>query len=110
MEPVIGRFALFSTDARNFGSDLWESDRVLFSTPERMAEEKKIAALNALEKSTFVEQTGFRHECPICLSAMEVNEKLIQTKCGHTYHAPCLMSAMKSSNSLQCPTCRAPIQ
>ena len=102
--------ALFSTDARNFGSDLWESDRVLFSTPERMAEEKKIAALNAVEKSTFVEQTGFRHECPICLSAMEVNEKLIQTKCGHTYHARCLMSAMKSSNSLQCPTCRAPIQ
>ena len=102
--------ALFSTDARNFGSDLWESDRMLYSTPERMADEKKYAVLSALEKSAFGEQIGIGHDCPICLSAMKVDEKLIRTQCGHTYHAPCLMSAMKSSDSLQCPTCRAPIQ
>jgi transcription elongation factor Elf1 len=41
------------------------------------------------------------------LNDMASGEKLIRTTCNHVYHATCLISALRSSNTLTCPLCRA---
>jgi len=102
--------SLFSTDARAFGADLWESDRLLYTSPESIEHERKEASLKFLEKSAFVDAlVAAERECAICLSAMMANEKLIRLNCTHVYHASCLISAMKNSDILRCPTCRTPV-
>lgn len=101
--------SLFEADARSFGADLWESDRLLFTTPERMARDRKDAALRVLEESAFVSETApDGATCAVCLSEICARNKLIRTRCGHVYHAACLISALKSS-PLRCPMCRASV-
>ena len=44
-------------------------------------------------------------ECAICLEVIEVNANFIKTKCGHDFHASCLMENV-AHNGFNCPNCR----
>jgi hypothetical protein len=45
------------------------------------------------------------NECAICLEKIEVNANFIKTKCGHDFHASCLMENV-AHNGFNCPNCR----
>jgi hypothetical protein len=44
-------------------------------------------------------------ECAICLEVIGVNTNFIKTKCGHDFHASCLMENV-AHNGFNCPNCR----
>ena len=53
---------------------------------------------------------GVQGDCPICYAPMK-NKKLVQTKCGHKFHADCLIRwAQKSWPTESCPICRTELE
>jgi hypothetical protein len=44
-------------------------------------------------------------DCAICLETIEPNTNFIKTKCGHEFHASCLMENV-AHNGFGCPNCR----
>lgn len=99
---------IFQSDARRFGANLWESDRLLFTTAESERRDRKETLLRDLERSAYVNaDKSHADTCSVCLNDMSSGEKLIRTTCNHVYHATCLISALRSSNTLTCPLCRA---
>lgn len=46
-------------------------------------------------------------ECPICRNYYEPDEKMVTTRCSHTYHMSCLNQWLTCSNT--CPMCREKI-
>jgi len=99
---------IFQSDARSFGANLWESDRLLFTTAESERQDRKETLLRDLERSAYVNtDISDADTCSVCLNEMSSGEKLIRTTCNHIYHANCLISALRSSNALTCPLCRA---
>ena len=101
---------LFTEDARRFGANLWESDELLYTTAERVAEDRKNATLRDLEERVYVnEDSTVDRDCPVCLGEIRAGEKLMRApNCQHLYHASCLLSALQSATStpLRCPMCR----
>jgi hypothetical protein len=52
-------------------------------------------------------KVGDRQHCSICLSEFDIEDKLLQLSCGHTYHEPCVLYWFLSGGS--CPLrCEAP--
>ena len=59
---------LFTEDACRFGANLWESDELLYTTAERVAEDRKNATLRDLEERVYVnEDSTVDRDCPVCL-------------------------------------------
>jgi hypothetical protein len=47
-------------------------------------------------------------QCDICFDDTMVNEYVLETACGHTYHRACLIATLKDFKFKICPTCRVP--
>jgi hypothetical protein len=57
------------------------------------------------ELKHFTAEADITGACSICLADFEENDKIVQTKCNHSFHTPCLHKW--STSSYKCPMCRA---
>ncbi|OQR99374.1 hypothetical protein ACHHYP_06940 [Achlya hypogyna] len=61
------------------------------------------------EKPVITQLESVIEECAICLEVLEMGHAIYTTACGHSFHWSCLkdIKSSESSNSDQCPSCRA---
>uniref|UniRef100_A0A1B6ICM0 E3 ubiquitin-protein ligase RNF181 n=1 Tax=Homalodisca liturata TaxID=320908 RepID=A0A1B6ICM0_9HEMI len=62
------------------------------------------ASKDAVASLPDVTVTRGEGECTICLKPWEVNERVKQMPCKHTFHPPCILPWLEKTNS--CPLCR----
>jgi hypothetical protein len=66
---------------------------------ERLGEVRRMAAGASLQADSV---------CAICLDGLRAQQVVIELRCGHEYHKPCILKWLKSCDPPTCPQCKTP--
>ncbi|XP_072929206.1 E3 ubiquitin-protein ligase RNF181 [Epargyreus clarus] len=67
----------------------------------RLPPPASVEAVNNLPE-VVIDKEG--RDCPICLKKFNINDKAKEMPCHHVFHATCILTWLKQTNS--CPFCR----
>lgn len=90
-------------------ADLWEATIAgIVTTPQSRQVGRRRVGMTQIERHFPVCFTLDAPTCTICLSTVYAHEPCRRTKCGHQFHADCIMKwwTREKGRLLCCPTCR----
>jgi len=89
--------------------DWWEATMAgIATTPRTRQVARRRVGIKQIERHFPVCYTRDAPMCTICLSVVHAHEPCRRTKCGHEFHADCIMNwwTREKGRLLCCPTCR----